>query len=77
VSLCETASPRARPDTVGSSTRLTIPVQRPGLLVEWNQTDDDDWRGRVIYSAQMRPGEWTTLEEWLPVKSLLSRPAEA
>ena len=44
--------------------------QRPGLLVEWHHTDDDEWLGRVIYAAQLRPGEWRTLAEWLPAKSL-------
>jgi len=50
--------------------------QRPGLLVEWHHTDEDEWLGRVIYSAQLRPGEWIMLEEWLPTKSLVLRPAE-
>jgi hypothetical protein len=50
--------------------------QRPGLLVEWHHTDDE-WLGRVLYLAQMRPGEWTTLEEWLPVTSLVARPIDA
>ena len=50
--------------------------QRPGPLVEWHHTDEDEWLGRVIYAAQARPGEWMTLEEWLPAKSLVARPAE-
>jgi hypothetical protein len=29
-------------------------LQRPGLLVEWRHTDEDDWLGRVIYAAQFR-----------------------
>ena len=77
VSPSVTASTHAPPDTAGSSTPPTIPGnQRPGLLVEWHHTDEDEWLGRVIYSAQLRPGEWITLEEWLPTKSLVLRPAE-
>ena len=50
--------------------------KRPGLLVEWHHTDDDEWLRR-IYAAQLRPGEWMTLEEWLPAASLVARPVEA
>ena len=41
-------------------------LRRPGLLVEWRHTDDDDWLGRVVYAVQLRMGEWATLEEWVP-----------
>jgi hypothetical protein len=51
-------------------------LQRPRLLVEWRHTDDDEWLGRVIYAAQLRAGEWMTLEEWLPAASLLARAVE-
>lgn len=51
-------------------------LRRPGLLVEWRHTDGDGWRGRVIYVAQLRAGEWVTLEEWMPATLLLARPAE-
>jgi hypothetical protein len=51
-------------------------IRRPGLLVEWRPTDEDDWLGRVIYPAQFRAGEWMTLEEWLPPNALVARPVE-
>jgi len=40
-------------------------VKRPGLLVEWRRTDAGDWEGRVVYAAELRPGEWSLVEEWL------------
>jgi hypothetical protein len=48
-------------------------VRRPGLLVEWRQVDPGAWEGRVVYVAQLRQGEWMTLEEWVP--ATLVRPA--
>jgi hypothetical protein len=33
--------------------------------------------GPVIYAAQGRPGEFATLEDWLPAKALVAWPAEA
>jgi hypothetical protein len=48
-------------------------VRRPGLLVEWCQGGPGGWEGRVVYAAQLRPGEWMTLEEWVP--ATLVRPA--
>jgi len=44
-------------------------VKRPGLLVEWRH-DELRWEGRVIYAAQLRPGVWVTVEEWLPAALL-------
>jgi hypothetical protein len=41
-------------------------IRRPGLLLEWRQTGDRLWLGRVIYAAQVRAGEWATLEHWMP-----------
>jgi hypothetical protein len=40
-------------------------VKRPGLLAEWRR-GPDGWEGRVVYAAQLRPGEWQLVEEWLP-----------
>lgn len=40
-------------------------AKRPGLLAEWRQ-GPDGWEGRVVYAAQLRPGEWQLVEEWLP-----------
>jgi hypothetical protein len=44
-------------------------VKRPGLLAEWRQ-GPDGWEGRVVYAAQLRPGEWQLVEEWLPADLL-------
>ena len=38
---------------------------RPGLLLEWRKSAGGRWEGRVVYAAQLRPGEWITVEEWL------------
>lgn len=45
-------------------------VKRPGLLVEWRHTDADEWEGRVVYTAQLRAGDWALVEEWLPAALL-------
>jgi len=47
-------------------------VKRPGLLVEWRQgrPPDAGWEGRVMYAAQLRPGAWVLVEEWLPAALL-------
>ena len=39
-------------------------VKRPGLLVEWRRTGQA-WEGRVVYAAQLRPGRWVMVEEWV------------
>lgn len=39
-------------------------VKRPGLLVEWRQAEAG-WEGRVVYAAEIRPGRWALVEEWL------------
>ena len=44
-------------------------VKRPGLLVEWRQSGAG-WEGRVVYAANLRPGEWSLVEEWLPAQLL-------
>ena len=44
-------------------------VKRPGLLVEW-RTTPIGWEGRVLYVAQLRPGAWSVVEEWLPATLL-------
>lgn len=40
-------------------------VKRPGLLVEWRQARGG-WEGRVVYAAELRPGRWALVEEWIP-----------
>jgi hypothetical protein len=44
-------------------------VKRPGLLVEWRQVGTG-WEGRVVYAANLRPGEWSLVDEWLPAPLL-------
>ena len=39
--------------------------RRPGLLVEWRRAGGE-WEGLVIYVAQVRPGSWATVQEWMP-----------
>ncbi len=42
---------------------------RPGLLLEWRRVGHL-WEGRVVYVAQLRPGRWATVEEWVPAELL-------
>jgi hypothetical protein len=48
---------------------VTVPVDgggpRPGLLLEWRKDGAGRWEGRVVYAAELRPGRWATVEEWL------------
>lgn len=44
-------------------------VKRPGLLVEWRRTGQA-WEGRVVYAAQLRPGRWVMVEEWVGAELL-------
>ncbi len=44
-------------------------VKRPGLLAEWRPSATG-WEGRVLYAAELAPGRWTTVEEWLPAALL-------
>jgi hypothetical protein len=48
---------------------VTVPVDggepRPGLLLEWRKGVDGRWEGRVVYGAELRPGRWATVEEWI------------
>jgi hypothetical protein len=45
-------------------------LPRPGLLLEWRRDDLGRWEGRVSYAAQLRPGRWATVEEWLAGETL-------
>lgn len=47
-------------------------VKRPGLLVEW-RAGHSGWEGRVVYVAQLRPGTWVLVEEWLAASLLAPR----
>jgi hypothetical protein len=45
-------------------------VKRPGVLLEWRRSAAGEWEGRVVYSAQLREGQWAGVEEWLPAALL-------
>ena len=53
---------------------VTVPVDgsrpRPGLLLEWRKAERGRWEGRVVYIAELRPGRWATVEEWVPAELL-------
>lgn len=53
---------------------VTVPVDgsrpRPGLLLEWRKVEKGRWEGRVVYAAELRPGRWAAVEEWLPAELL-------
>ena len=40
---------------------------RPGLLLQWRRNLDavGVWGGLVTSPAQLRPGEWAAVTEWL------------
>ena len=40
-------------------------ARRAGLLVEWRQAVGGGWEGRVVHVAQVRPGRWALVEEWV------------
>lgn len=46
-------------------------TKRPGLLVEWRRDEGGGWQGRVVYAAELRPGRWALVEEWVD-EALLS-----
>ena len=66
----------AGPEHPGRHCWVNLPVDgsqpRPGLLMEWRRAGHL-WEGRVVYAAQLRPGRWATVEEWVPAELLTSR----
>ena len=52
---------------------VSLPVDatevRPGLLLEWRRAAHR-WEGRVVYLAELRPGRWSLVEEWIPAELL-------
>lgn len=46
---------------------------RPGLLLRWEHRSAG-WTGEVVYLAQLRPGEWATVTEWLASHLLTTTP---
>lgn len=53
---------------------VSLPVDsthpRPALLIEWRRIDNGRWEGRVAYVAELRPGRWALVEEWVPAELL-------
>lgn len=53
---------------------VSVPVDgsrpRPALLLEWRKVEKGRWEGRVVYAAELRPGRWASVEEWLPAELL-------
>lgn len=61
---------------------VSVPVDGglacPALLVEWRRDGGDGpWVGHVVYVAELRPGEWTTVMEWLPADRMTAEPPQA
>ncbi|HEY6933088.1 MAG TPA: hypothetical protein VI452_06780 [Marmoricola sp.] len=52
---------------------VSLPVDatepRPGLLLEWRKVEHR-WEGRVVYLAELRPGRWSLVEEWIAAELL-------
>ncbi len=63
----------AAPEHPGRHCWVSVPVDasqpRPGLLLEWRRAGHL-WEGRVVYLAQLRPGRWAAVEEWIPAELL-------
>ncbi len=57
---------------------VAVPVDgsrpRPGLLLEWRQVERGRFEGLVTYAAQLRPGRWTTVTEWVAAELLSPNP---
>lgn len=42
-------------------------LRAAGLLLEWRQrTNPDAWEARVVFSLERDPGQWVSIEAWLP-----------
>lgn len=55
------------------TTPVDGPTPRPGLLLEWRRVGRGRWEGRVVYAAELRPGRWAAVEEWVPAELLAAR----
>jgi hypothetical protein len=69
------AAPAPDPvDPPGRHCHVSLPVDgsrpRPALLIEWRRVDNGRWEGRVAYVAELRPGRWALVEEWVPAELL-------
>ena len=61
---------------------VSVPVDgglaRPALLVAWRKDGKaGPWMGHVVYVAELRPGEWTVVMEWLPADRMTAAPPPA
>jgi len=53
---------------------VAVPVDgsrpRPGLLLEWRKVERGRFEGLVTYAAQLRPGRWSTVTDWVAAELL-------
>lgn len=75
----ETPSAPETPAYPGRHCWISVPVDgiapRPGLLLEWRKAERGRWEGLVVYVAELRPGVWAAVQEW--VASELLAPSES
>jgi hypothetical protein len=75
------AGPPGLPAYPGRHCWISVPVDgvqpRPALLLEWRRAERGRWEGRVVYVAELRPGAWATVEEWVPAELLAPSEARA
>jgi hypothetical protein len=73
-----TEHPTRSEDCPGRHCWITDPVDgsstRPALLLEWRKDPAGDWFGFTVYPAQLRPGRWASICEWVPASRLEVRP---
>lgn len=66
--------PASRPECPARHCWIVAPIdgapERPGLLLQWRQVAGDRWEGQVTYLAELRPGDWSSVTEWLPSEVL-------
>ncbi|WP_110182478.1 hypothetical protein [Nocardioides solisilvae] len=70
----DTSAHPSAPQSPARHCWVTVPIDgpqaRPGLLLEWRQVERGRWEGRVVYAAELRPGRWSLVEEWVPAELL-------
>ena len=71
-------SPTAEVDCPARHCWVAVPVDgsrpRAGLLLEWRKVEHGRFEGLVTYAAQLRPGRWSTVTEWVPAELLSPNP---
>lgn len=46
-------------------------LRAAGLLLEWRrQTTPAGWEARVVFSLEQDPGQWVSVEAWLPSEAV-------